>query len=366
MIDLRSLPIPVIGAPMAGGPSAPTLAAAVTLAGGLGMLAGGSIRADALAASVRAARDLLATAGAHDAPIGVNLFVPRIANVAERQIADLAAHVAAIDRYATHLAASALAARLGVGRADLGAFSTDDDEDWDAKLAFLETEPVQVVTFTFGLPDLAVFERLHAVGSAVGVMVTSRSDALAAAYAGADVVIAQGVRAGGHRSTWRVQEQPNADDTLVVVRSIAEVRHGPGHPRPVIVAAGGIDGPQRYSAARVAGADLVQVGTALLRADEAGTKPTVLRALTDSGLGETVTTRAFSGRFARAIRNEFTDCVGALAPAAYPEVNQLTGPLRAAAEAAGDVHGVSAYAGERWRAARAAPAAEILRELVGR
>lgn len=394
MLDLRSLSLRVLGAPMAGGPSTPALVAAVTHAGGIGLLAGGSTSVDAVREAMRATRVLLgvdrpavapdreAASAMHDptaqepAPFGVNLFVPRSANTVEAAIANLEAHRAAVETYAAMLSAA-----FATDPADLGHADPLDDDDWDRKLDLLESEPVALVTFTFGLPEPGVFGRLHAVGTACGVTVTNGADAVAAVEAGADLVIAQGAEAGGHRSTWRVVDVPNDDDTLTVVRAVRDAldrreldetaeaaslgdeaaRAEAGTAPVALVAAGGIDGAERMREALGAGADAVQVGTALLLADEAGTPPTFRRALTDVAFAETVVTRVFSGRPARALRTEFVDAFDAIAPAAYPDVNQLTRPLRARAEAAGDARVVSSYAGTRWRSSRAEPVARILR-----
>ena len=355
MLDVRSLRLPVLGAPMAGGPSSPELVGAVSLAGGLGMLPGGSISAERFRAGLVASTQV---AGA--APIGANLFVPRNANTAEPQLVDIEARESAVKAFAASLAAT-----LDVDPSKLGTPNAEDDEDWEAKLELLEAEPVALVTFTFGLPDPDVFERLHAVGSATGVMVTDAEHALAAAAAGADVIIAQGAESGGHRSTWRVTDLPNETGMLQLVGEVrASLEHEYGAGRPVIVAAGAIGTAERFRAARDAGADTVQLGTALLLADEAGTSKTFRAALTSAIYDQTLPSRAFSGRVARAVRNGFVAQFATLAPPAYPEVNQLTAPLRAAADARGDVDRVSAYAGTAWRQAREAPVAEILRELV--
>lgn len=362
---------------MAGGPSSPELVAAVSEAGGLGMLPAGSISAVAFADALQRTRELT------DQPFGVNLFVPRQANPHEHQLVDHAARSSAVGAYAAELVAID-EPHVGIGEAaetsgvsgtvatpgepaaperiELGTPDPDFDEDWDAKIDLLEREPVEIVTFTFGLPRASVIERLNRVGTACGVMVTKDRDALDAVEAGASVVIAQGFEAGGHRSTWAVAEPPNRLDTATVVRECRDAVRD----RAVVVAAGGIDSHEAYLAAIAAGADLVQVGTALLLADEAGTKPTVRRALVDPAFTETIATRAFSGRVARALRNGFAARHDAIAPAAYPDVNQLTAPLRARAEREGDVHGVSAYAGINWRTARAEPAASILHRIVGR
>ena len=91
MSVLAGLPAPVVAAPMAGGPSTVALAAAVSGAGGLGFLAGAKLRVDVLADRVRALREV-----AGERPFGVNLFLP----TAEPASLDLAAHLAALDRWA--------------------------------------------------------------------------------------------------------------------------------------------------------------------------------------------------------------------------------------------------------------------------
>jgi nitronate monooxygenase len=106
----------------------------------------------------------------------------------------------------------------------------------------------------------------------------------------------------------------------------------------------------------------VQAGTAYLLADEAGTNPTHRAALTGPELVETAVTRAFTGRWARGLRNRFVD-EHADAPAGYPHLHHLTSPLRRAAVAAGDTQVAHLWAGTSFAAARARPAAEITRDL---
>jgi nitronate monooxygenase len=113
--DLASLPVPVIQAPMAGGPSTPRLAAAVSEAGGLGFLAAGYKTADAMRAEIGTARGLTGR------PFGVNLFVPQ----APFSTPD------ALRAYADALAPDA--GRFGVRLGD----PRHDDDDWDNKVDVL-------------------------------------------------------------------------------------------------------------------------------------------------------------------------------------------------------------------------------------
>ena len=130
-----------------------------------------------------------------------------------------------------------------------------------------------------------------------------------------------------------------------------------------MIAAGGIADAAGVAAAIAAGADAVAVGTLLLRADEAGTSATHRAALADPARAGTVLTRAFSGRPARGIRNEFTDRYSAVAPYGYPALHYLTSPMRRAAAAAGDPERLHLWAGTGYRHATAEPAAAILRRL---
>ena len=125
-----------------------------------------------------------------------------------------------------------------------------------------------------------------------------------------------------------------------------------------LVAAGGISTGGAVAAVLAAGASAAQLGTAFLRAAEAGT-PQVHRDAV-AGSGETAVTRAFTGRLARGIRNRFLDEHSAAAPSAYPEIHHLTSPMRRAARAAGDPDLVNLWAGQTHELSRELPAAELV------
>lgn len=335
-------PLPVVAAPMAGGPSTPELAAAVSNAGGLGFLAAGYRTGSDMAEQVRATREL--TGG----PFGVNVFVPAV----ERDEGRLFAQRTAIEAYVDLLQATAT--RLGV---ELPQPNWEDTDGWDEKIEALVTDPVAVVSFTFGRPPHRVVDRLHRVGTCVAVTVTCTQEADAAEAVGADALVVQGVEAGGHRGTHDVLMTPN-------VLSHPELLRNLRGRRAALVAAGGIVGPSDVRRARKLGAVAAQAGTAYLLTPEAGTSPVHRQALTERALEASVT-RAFSGRPARGLRNRFVEEFDAYAPAVYPAVDQLTKPLRARAAQLGDVGGVSLSAGAGWRAIEAAPAAQVTAHLAG-
>lgn len=336
VFDLHHLRSRAIAAPMAGGPSTPELVIAARRAGGLGQLAAGYLGPERLRSDIAAVR----AGGVEE--FGVNLFVP------EGRPVDRAA--VATYRDALRDYADALGVELPAPE-QLG----DDDDHFDAKLALVRAERVPVVSFTFGCPPAAAVALLHECGASVGVTVTSAADAATATRAGADWLCVQGPEAGGHRSTF---DRDAAPPTQPLEELVADVRRAVDLP---LVAAGGIATAERARRVRALGPVAVQVGTALLRTHEAGTKPAHAAALADGARTETVVTRAFSGRPARALRNRFTDEFGERAVPEYPAVNSLTGGLRRAC--ADDPDGINLWAGTGFRAAAVESATETVRRL---
>jgi nitronate monooxygenase len=333
-LSLHDLRVPLVGAPMAGGPSTPALAAAVSNAGGLGFLAGGYVAPERLAEAIAAARSL--TTG----PIGVNLFVPQPCLAGDAEL----------EGYRQLL--WPLAEQYGVepGRPHA------DDDGWQDKLDVVADLAPEAVSFTFGCPAPDVLARLRGRGVQTMVTVSSRDEAAVAVEAGTDALVVQGPEAGGHRSIF----DPGAEPPTTPLIDLLAQTAGLGVP---VVAAGGLGDAAAVRRARAAGAAAAQVGTALLLCDEAGTSEVYRRALRDDTFTDTVVTRAFSGRYARGLVNAFTEHYSALAPPGYPQVNQMTGPIRSAAAAAGDPQAVALWAGTAWRGIGSGPAADVVAAL---
>ncbi|ROR54988.1 nitroalkane oxidase [Luteococcus japonicus] len=328
--------LPLMLAPMAGGPTSPELLAAVTAAGAGGFLPGGYLTAAQLEGRLGELSDRMVAAGLGDSPHGVNLFVP-----------------GPTDRRRDENAVALYSQRLGegVGRPDWG----DRDHYEDKLRLLLEVHPVAMVSFTFGCPTAEEVTALHRAGSRVLVTVTDAEEARAAAAVGADALVAQGFDAGGHRGTHAVTKIPNRRDALALIPELT----GLGLP---LIAAGGVATRGDVQRLLAAGAVAVQVGTAFLRCPEAGTSA-AHRDLLVTARGTKVT-RAFSGRPARGLVNDFLLAHDDQAPAVYPQVDQITKPLRAAAAARGDSSQVSGWAGTGWAAAQEVPAAEVIASLL--
>ena len=353
---LDALEVPLIAAPMAGGPSSPELAIAVSRAGGLGMLAAGYQSADSLAEQIAAVRSGLRDV---DRPFGVNVFVPEAAPTDPEQLAAFRSQwvraVAGID------------AELGEQAAQRPLPEYSDD-GWDQKIALLVEDPVPVVSFTFGLPPTATLRALQDTGTAVLLSVSSPEEAVEAAAFGPDALVLQGPDAGGHRFTLAQDTVPGTEPLPELLeRALAALASS--HPQLPIVAAGGVG--SHAAAARLisAGARAVQVGTAFLAAEEAGTgavhRQAVLEAAADPSAAQTVVTRAFSGRPARALATAYTQAMAEHEIAGYPQVNSLTSPIRKAAATAGARELVHLWAGTGFAACRACPAAEVVESFQG-
>jgi nitronate monooxygenase len=191
------------------------------------------------------------------------------------------------------------------------------------------------------------------------ITVTSPAEAALAEQAGADALCVQGYEAGAHRGTFVNDDAPGRDrDLLALIGEVAAVT------ALAQIAAGGIMGPRQVRAVLAAGAAAAQCGTAFLRSPESGAHPLYKAALADPRYTATTVTRAFSGRPARGLVNEFI-VEHADAPPAYPELNNATRPLRAAAAARGDTGRMSLWAGQGYRLAAELPAAEIIERLRG-
>ena len=319
---------------MAGGPSTPALAAAVANAGGLGFLAAGYVTPRRVAEAIAVARSL--TGG----PIGVNLFVPQPCTASDAQL----------ERSRELL--MPLARHYGVEPGH----PYPDDDGWLAKLDVVADVAPEAVSFTFGCPEPAVLARLRGRGVLTIVTISSPEEATLAVDAGADALVVQGPEAGGHRSMF----DPGADPPTAGLLTLLAQTAGLGVP---LVAAGGLGDGAAVRRVLDAGAAAAQVGTALLLCDEAGTSEVHRRALRDDQFTDTVVTRAFSGRYARSLANAFTDRYSAAAPPGYPQLNQMTAPIRAAAAAAGDPQAVNLWAGTAWRSIGAGPAADVVAAL---
>lgn len=326
---------PVMAAPMAGGATTPAMVIAASRAGSLGLLAAGYKTPQSLATEIAAIQR-------ESIPFGVNVFAP---NPVPISAASYHGYAAALRREAD---------RFGL---ILPAEPIEDDDAFAAKIELLLSNPVPLVSFTFGIPDRTVITALQKAGITVVQTVTSAPEAELAAAAGVDMLAVQASVAGGHSGTLTPDQMP---EPVPLIDLIAQVTTSVLLP---VIAAGGLATPQDVAAVLRAGATAAAVGTVLLRADESGASATHRAALIDPARTGTVITRAFTGRPARGLRNRFIDDFETSAPLGYPAIHHLTSPLRKAAAAAGESDLVHLWAGTGYRNARAESTATILTDL---
>jgi len=231
-----------------------------------------------------------------------------------------------------------------------------DGDGFSEKLSLVCDEHIDLVSFTFGCPRSIEIDELHSAGVSVAVTVTSVDEARFADERGADLLVVQGTEAGGHQGSFLELE---ANETPLV-RLLDDVGASVSVP---LIASGGIMTGAALAAVLSRGAVAAALGTAFLCADEAGTSALYREVLLQETYEGTVVTRAFSGRYARGLLNEFAARYGSIAPEAYPEIHHLTQPLRAAAIEAGDPTTPNFWAGEGWREVSSGSAGQIMARL---
>ena len=329
---------PVILAPMGGGPSTPKLVAAVSNEGGLGTIAGAYLNPEQIEHEVRRVRQLTKK------PFGINLFS---AGYEKKQYGDASPMLQILAK--AH-------AKLGLPEPVVPEHPANPfPEQYQA---VIEAHP-RVFSFTFGKIDRVAASELRAIGTKIFGTVTTVVEAQIL-EGNVDAFIAQGSEAGAHRGTFVGSFEDAMVPTLQLVREIKKNTDCP------IIASGGIMDGRDIAAALEAGASAVQMGTAFLACPESGASEAYKRALLDAKEDTTVVTRAYSGRPARGLRNEFIESLdgkeGAILP--YPLQNALTRPMRMEAAKQGNSGFLSLWAGQGVTRIRQVPAVELMRTLI--
>jgi nitronate monooxygenase len=334
------LGVPVLEAPMAGA-CPPALAAAVAGAGGMGALGAVLTPPAAIAAWVAEFRAL------GEGPLQINLWVPDPPPARDPE---------AEARVARFLERWGPPAPPGAGDARPPDFAAQCE-------AVLAARPA-VVSSIMGLFPPAYADRLRAAGIAWFATVTTAAEARAAAAAGADALVVQGMEAGGHRGAFDAAAAER--DLVGLFALLPRVADVVDSARVPLVAAGGIGDGRTAAAALLLGASAVVLGTALLRSPEAELPLAWAARLEGCDPEETTLTRAFSGRPGRALATEYVRAAAepdAPPPAPYPVQRGLSAAMRADAARRGDVRAMQAWAGQGAALARAEPAADVVRRV---
>lgn len=355
--DLLGIEHPIVLAGM-GGASVPELVAAVSNAGGLGVLGAAACGPNRLRAWIRQTRSLT------DRPFGVDTLLP--ASVRRQRSAPAggpspAERLPGLQRFAERFLERErlsvppredLLRAAGVDPRDLEGPPVFSKEFFEAQMEAVIEERVPVYAAGLGNPGPWI-GRLHASGTRVMAVVGTVRHARQVAAAGVDVIVAQGHEGGGHNSPI---------GALALIPQVVDAADG----IPVL-AAGGISDGRGVAAALVLGAEGAWIGSAFLATPEAGIRDFQKQALLDASEDDTVVSKALTGKPARMIRNRWAEAFveEGVEPLPMPFQSMVAMPVLAAAHAAGRADVAPGFAGQGIGMLRAIrPAADVVRDLV--
>jgi len=354
--DLLGIKVPIVLAGM-GGASTPKLAAAVSNAGGLGILGAAGCQPEELRAWIKETRALT------DKPFGVDTLLPasvRRAKTLEpgkgpsplEQVPKLQAFAREFMEKEGLTLPHTGAAPNAPARESQGRRAVFSKDFFDAQMEVVVEERVPVYAAGLGDPG-PWLDRLHKNGTVVMAVVGAVRHARKVAESRVDIIVAQGHDAGGHNS-------PVGTMALIpqVVDAVA--------PIPVL-GAGGITDGRGVAAALMLGAAGAWIGSAFLATDEAGIQDFQKQAIVDSDEENTVVSKSVTGKPARLIRSKWTQAYAESGHETLPMPFQsmVSGPVLMAGTMARRADIVPGFAGQGIGMIHAVrPAAEVLRDIV--
>jgi nitronate monooxygenase len=332
---------PIIQAGMAGGATTEELVARVSETGALGTLGAAYMKPENMRDAIRKIKEQT------NRPFAVNLFSTSME-----------------DDYSNMTEVQSV---LNTFREKLMVKPTEEtiqtQDDFEKQFQIVMEEKVPILSIAFGILPPDKVKIAKSKGIKIITMVTTVREAIIAENAGADVIVAQGSDAGGHRSTFDINEHPNGANigTFSLIPQVVDNVTVP------VVAAGGIMDGRGMLAAIALGADGIQMGTQFLASKESGIHPLYKDALHNSTEESTVITKSFSGRPARGIKNEFISLFesSGIPPLPFPSQNTLTADIRKAASELNDLNYMSLWSGQGTRLLKADKTAEtIIRQVL--
>ncbi|MBV8658105.1 MAG: nitronate monooxygenase [Burkholderiales bacterium] len=340
LTDRLGMRLPIIQAPMAGGTDTPAMVAAVSEAGGLGCIGAAYLSPTQILEAAKAVRARTAR------PFSINLFSP------DADAAEMGDPAATLARIAPYFAERGLPPPAPP---QLAPYTFEDQF-----AAALETGAA-MISIVFGRFSPEATAAARAKGMLVVGAANSVAEGRALKESGVDAIVAQGSEAGGHRAVFLGPAHDSLVGTMALVPQLVDATQLP------ILAAGGIMDGRGIAAALALGACGVQMGTAFLNCDESGISAPYRQAVDAARDTDTRLTRAFSGRYARGLRNRFiddmvaADTAGEILP--FPWQNALTRPLRTASAQVGDAGMLSMWAGQGVAMARRESATHLMARL---
>lgn len=329
---------PIIQAPMAGGITTTELVTTVSLNGGLGMIGAGYMNPEQLKVQIEKVKEKTDT-------FGVNLFVPEAFHVEESEVQE------------AKLLLQPIRDMLQVP--DEGSTVPTNEssrENFHDQLQVIIDEKVPICSFTFGIPEKEVIEKLKENGTILIGTATTVEEALEIERQGMDIVVVQGSEAGGHRGNFNGETENSLIGLMSLIPQVVDRIRLP------VIAAGGIMDARGLVASLCLGAQAVQMGTAFMLTEESGTNPSHQDAILQAEESDTTLTRVFSGKYARGIKNDFITLLekdeAKLPP--FPIQNTLTQSIREIASSENNPAYMSLWCGQSPRLAKKQTVAELI------
>lgn len=338
LTSMLQIEYPIIQAPMAGGPTTPQLVSEVSNSGGLGMIGAGYLSADQFKTTIQDVKQRT------NLPFGVNLFVVKEENISE---VELHKSFQTLEPFRKELNLSNELPEI------------KNSLEIERHIEVIIEENVPVCSFTFGIPAQSIINRLKENKITVIGTATTVEEAIAVERAGMDAVVAQGSEAGGHRGSFLGDNKGGLIGTMALVPQIVD------HVKIPVIASGGIMDARGFAAAKMLGAEGVQMGTVFLTTRESGAHDLHKKAIMEATEENTVLTKSFSGKEARGIQNEFIRLMNENAfIAPYPIQNSLTKPIRKEAAKQGNANFMSLWAGQGTRLNKETTVKQLFEEIV--
>jgi nitronate monooxygenase len=289
LCEVLGIDYPILQSGM-GGVAGPALAAEVSNAGGLGILAAALLPADQFRQGIGEIR------AKTDRPFGVNLLL-------SHDLRPPAAATAIPEATVQAVQAALNPMRTALGLPATGARPAPPPDLVPENLQVVVEERVPVLSIGLGNPGPDLVTACHRRGIRVIAMVTTVEDARAVEVAGVDAVVAQGSEAGGHRSQFEksAAAERGTIGTMALVPAVLDAVRLP------VIAAGGLADGRGLVAALALGASGILMGTRFVATRESLAPEMYKKALLERSGDATTLTDAFSGRAARALRNAFSD-----------------------------------------------------------
>jgi nitronate monooxygenase len=342
-MELLHIQYPIIQAPMAGGITTSSLVSSVSNGGGLGMIGAGYMTPIQLREQIREVKQLTPK------KFGVNLFIPSPYKETDHTIQS------AFDQL------QSFRDHLGIEEELPNSMAYSKDiENFNRLLTVIIEEKVPVCSFTFGVPGKEVIKELKKHSIILMGTATNLTESIINQESGMDIVTLQGMEAGGHRGTFTTDQKDSLIGLMPLIPQVADKLTIP------IVAAGGIMDGRGLMAALILGAQGVQIGTAFLTCAESGTHPVHKEAILSARVDDTVLTRAFSGKWARGLKNKFIVEMQDFEKDVpdFPVQNRLTATLRKVSAVQNNPDYMSLWSGQAPMLAKVQSVDEFMKKMM--